>query len=86
MNALKTLSIIFLSFLPFLSLSIFGIVFTVNSTILNSDFVADHVDNIDVSALIRELTEDQLNELLPQDTLLIKETIFNFITNQEPWL
>lgn len=86
MNVLKGLAVILLSFLLFLSLFVFGIAFTVNSTVLNPDFVADEVDNIDVSALVRELTEDQLNELLPQDTLLLKETIYSFITNQEPWL
>jgi len=86
MNVLKGLAIILLSFLLFLSLLVFGIAFMVNSTVLNPDFVADEVDNIDVSALVRELTEDQLNELLPEEALFSEETIYSFITNQEPWL
>lgn len=86
MNVLKGLAVILLSFLLFLSLFVFGIAFTVNSTVLNPDFVADEVDNIDVSALVRELTEDQLNELLPEEALFLEETIYSFITNQEPWL
>ncbi len=75
MNALKSLAIILLSFLLFLSLFVFGIAFTVNSTVLNPDFVADEVDNINVSALVRELTEEQVNELLATQVEFLKETI-----------
>ena len=49
MNFLKGLAITILTFILFLSLALFGTVFALNSTLLNPDFVANHVDNLDMS-------------------------------------
>ena len=86
MNVLKGLVLGLLSLLLFLSLSIFGIAFTLNSTLLNPDFVASEVDKIEVSSLIRELTEEPIAEQLPQDMQFLKEAIYGAIYDQEPWL
>lgn len=86
MKVLKGFGLVILSFLLFLSLSVFGIAFMINSTLLNPDFVAAEVDKIDVSALVIELTEEQIGEQLPQEALFLKEAFYEVIADQEPWL
>jgi hypothetical protein len=86
MRVLKGFGLVILSFLLFLSLSVFGIAFMINSTLLNPDFVAAEVDKIDVSALVIELTEEQIGEQLPEEVLFLKEAFYKVISDQEPWL
>ena len=86
MNFLKGLVLSLLSFLLFLSLSVFGIAFTINSTLLNPDFVATEVDKLGVSSLIRELTEEQISQQLPQEAQFLKEAIYTVIYAHEPWI
>jgi len=86
MNVLKGLVLSLLSLLLFLSLSIFGLAFMLNSTILNPNFVVTEVDKIDVSSLIREIAEEQIGEQLPQEAWFLKEAIYNVISDQEPWI
>ena len=62
MKILKGLAIGLLSFLLFLSLSIFGWVFTLNSTILNPDFITSQLDKLDVSSLAEEFISEQADE------------------------
>ena len=62
MKILKGLAIGLLSFLLFLSLSIFGWAFTLNSTILNSNFIASELDKFDVAALVEEIIGEQEDE------------------------
>jgi hypothetical protein len=86
MKVLKGFGIGILSFLLFLSLSVFGIAFMINSTLLNPDFIAAEVDKIDVSTLVIEITEEQIGEQLPEEVLFLKETFYEVISEQEPWL
>ncbi len=86
MKVLKGFGLSILSFLLFLSLSIFGIAFTINSTLLNPDFVAAEVDKIDMSALVIEIAEEQIGGQLPEEALFLKEAIYDVIDDQEPWL
>ena len=86
MKVLKGFGLAILSLLLFLSLSVFGIAFMLNSTLLNPDFVAAEVDKIDISALARELTEEQIGEQLPEEALFLKEAIYDVIDDQEPQL
>ena len=62
MNILKGLAIGLLGFLLFLSLSIFGWAFTLNSTILKSIFVTSQLDKLDVATLIEEIISEQEDE------------------------
>ena len=73
MKVLKGFGLAIFSFLLFLSLFIFGIAFMLNSTLLNPGFIASEVDKIDVSALVRELTEEQIGKQLPEEASFIKE-------------
>jgi hypothetical protein len=86
MKVLKGFGVSILSLLLFLSLSVFGIAFMLHSTLLNPDFVTAEVDRIDIPALIREITEEQIGEQLPQEVLFLKEAVYEAISDQEPWL
>ena len=86
MKFLKGLSLSLLNFLLFLSLAVFGTVFMLHSTFLNPDFVAAQVDNIPVSSLIREMTEEQIGGQLPAEAEFLEEALYSAIADQEPWL
>ena len=77
MKFLKGLALGLLSFLLFLSLSIFGLAFMLNSTILNPNFITSELDNLDVSSLAGELISEQATEEeLPEElTTAIIDTI-----------
>jgi len=86
MNFLKALGATILTLLLFLSLAVFSTLFTLNNTLLNPDFVAAQADKIPVSSLMREITEEQINEQLPEEAWFLKETMYNVISDQEPWI
>jgi len=82
MNLLKSLGLAVLGFLLFLSLSVFGLVLTLNQTILNPDFVASQVDKLDIPSLAGEM----LSEEIPQEQEFMVEVLNNTIAEQELWL
>ncbi len=55
MKFLKGLALSLLGFLLLLSLSIFATAFTLNSTILNPDFVVSQIDKLDISSVAEEV-------------------------------
>ena len=62
MKILKSLGLGLLSFLLFWSLSIFGILFLLNQTILNSNFISTQLDKLDVATLVEEIIGEQEDE------------------------
>ncbi len=86
MKVLKGLAAGILSFLLFLSLATFGFVFTLNRTVLSPDFVVSEVDKIDMPQLAKEIAEQQLGGQLTSETQLLKEAVYQVISDQEPWL
>lgn len=86
MKFLKGLALSLLSFLLFLSLGVFSMVYMLNNTFLNPDFVAAQVDRLDISSLARELTEEQISGQLPPEAEFLEEAIYSTIADQEPWL
>jgi hypothetical protein len=86
MNFLKGLLISLLTLVLFLSLTVFGTVFTLNSTLLNPEFIIAQVDRLDVSALARELAEGQISGQLPPEMAFLEESIYQAIDDNEPWL
>jgi hypothetical protein len=86
MTPLKGLGTAILSFLLFLSLTVFGIAFTINSTILNPDFVVEQIDKIDVSDLAREYAEEEIVDQVPDEVDFLVDVIYDVIDEQEPWL
>lgn len=90
MKILKNLALSLLSFLLFLSLSVFGIVYTVNSTALNPDFVNEQVNSLDVTALVEDTIEvdasgdmavvyDEIESALPDIEIVVKENLNSVI-------
>ncbi len=57
MSSLKTLSVSILSFFLFLSLSVFGVAFAINSTVLNPDFVTEEINSLNLAELSGEAIE-----------------------------
>ncbi|MFC1946159.1 hypothetical protein ACFLW1_03055 [Chloroflexota bacterium] len=86
MGFVRGLIVSVLSLLLFASLAVFGVLFTAQSTILNPDFVTREVDNIDLAALVREMSEGQIDEYLPADLDFLKGSIYDVITDMEPAL
>jgi len=86
MNFLRGLGTFLLSFLLFLSLTVFGIAFLLHGTLLNPDFVAAQVDRIDVSELAHDFTEEKIIGELPDEAHFIQDAIYDVIDDQEPWL
>jgi len=80
MKVLKGLALSLLSFLLFLSLSIFGLALTLNLTILNPDFTVSELDRLDIPSL----TKDLLSQQIPQDVPYIAEVVDNTIADLEP--
>lgn len=85
MKFLKGLALSILSMLLFLSVSVFGIAYTVNSTLLNAGFVADEADRIDVPSLAQEVAEAYITQL-PSEVAFLKDTAYKFISDKEPWI
>ena len=67
MKFLKGLVLSLLGFLLLLSLSIFATTFTLNSTILNPDFLTSELDKLDVSSLAGEIIEQIPEEAFPEE-------------------
>ena len=86
MNFLKGLALFILSSLLFLSLAVFGTLFTLNNTLLNPDFVVAQVDRLDVTALAREVTEGQISGQFPPEQRFLEEAVYSTIADNEPWL
>ena len=79
MKFLKGLALTILSFLLFLSLSVFGLALTLNYTLLNPDFVTDELDKLDISSLVKPLIEEQIRGQLPPETQFMSATIDDII-------
>lgn len=82
MKFLKGLALTALNLLLFLALSVFGLVLTLNYTILNPDFVTSEVDRLDACALAKEA----LSQQIPGDEPYITEALDNTFAELEPWL
>jgi hypothetical protein len=74
----KGLAVGLLGFLLFLSLSLFGLAFMTNSTVLNSDFVTTEIDKLDVSSLVEEV----IIEHTPEEEF--ETALINTIAELEP--
>ncbi len=82
MKVLKGFALTILSLLLGLSLSIFGLLFMLNSTILNPNFITRELDRIDVAAIVEEtLSEQAPGEEFPEE---FRTALVNTIAKFEP--
>lgn len=86
MNILKGLGTGIFGFLLLVSLSVFGVAFLINSTLLNPDFVVAQADKLDMTAVARDYVDEQISEELPQEAEFLKEVAYEVIADQEPWI
>ena len=86
MKFLKGLALSLLSFLLFLSLSIFGLALTLNYTILNPDFVVSTLNRLDISSLAGEFLSQQIHQQIPQGEPRLAEVLDDTIADLEPWV
>lgn len=85
MKILKGFTISLVSFLLFLSLATFGIVLTLNNTILNPDFVISEMDKADLYTVV----EEQITEQIPSDPDIDKyltPAVNDTLTQLKPWV
>ncbi|MFC2008262.1 hypothetical protein ACFLT0_01040 [Chloroflexota bacterium] len=88
MKVLKTLALSLLSFLLFLSLSVLGLAFTLNSTILNPDFIVGELDKLDMYSLAREWLGEQISEFEVDARYqpYVDRVLNDTLADLEPWL
>lgn len=85
MSFLKGFGTFVLGFLLFISLSIFGMAFMLNSTVLSPGFVKKQVDRIDISGAARDIADQQIQDYLPTELNFLKDAVYSAIDAQEPW-
>jgi len=75
MTVLKGLALGLLGFLLFLSLTIFGLAYMLNKTLLEPDFITSELDRLEVSTLIGEFVSIETSPDTPYLTEAIDEAI-----------
>ncbi|OGO06911.1 MAG: hypothetical protein A2Z76_01430 [Chloroflexi bacterium RBG_13_56_8b] len=60
MKVFKVILLVILGILLSLSLLIFGLALTLNQSVLNPDFIAEHVERLDIAALADEIVREQV--------------------------
>jgi len=91
MQAVKVILAVFLSILLFATLSVVGVIVTLNQTVLNADFVVRQVDRLDISAAVAEiLDEDMVASLvgdeLPIGTDFLVPILLDTLEQEEAWV
>ena len=84
MSPLKSFALTLLNFLLFLSLSVFGLAFMLNTTLLNPDFVVSELNKIDVPLMTGELVN--LETAQQQDVEFAAEALDATVVELEPWI
>jgi hypothetical protein len=91
MNFFKAFGLAILGVFLFISLSFFGLMFTINQTFLNPDFTVSQVEKLDTASLAKDIVRGQI---LSQATIPISlpieafftEVVDDTITDLKPWL
>jgi hypothetical protein len=86
MNFLKALLATVLTLLLFLSLAVFGMLFTLRSTFLDPDFVAAQVDRLDAVALVEETMGMEVSGEASPETAFLEEAIYQTIADNEVYI
>ena len=82
MKFLRGLGLILLSLLLFLSLSIFGLAFLLNNTVLSPKFITSELDRFDMSSVVEEVISQQiLEEEFPEE---LRTVLADTIPKVEP--
>jgi len=85
MKLLKVLALSLLSFVLFICLWVFGILFTVNATVLDRGFMVVEVNKLDAPALMKEIGDTHI-AALPPDYQLLKQPMAAVLNEFAPSL
>ena len=80
MKALKVIALVVLSFCLFMSLAAFGLAFTLNSTLLNKNFVPREVDRLEMGPLLSQTVERATTDLPPD----VRDAVIRTAIKLEP--
>lgn len=87
MKVFKVILLVFLGILLSLSLLVFGLALTLNQSVLNPDFIAEHVTRLDIAALADEIVIDKVP---PEAAAFmgesLDEVLGDTIDDIEPWM
>lgn len=83
MKALKVAGLIILSLVLFLSLTVFGVAFTLDRTILDPGFVTSEVNRLEIASLANESMAQQAPEELPEG---LRDALVSTLIRLEPRL
>ena len=85
MKFLKGFALFILNSLLFLSLSVFVLLFTVNSTVLSPNFIVKEIDRINIASLVEE-TGELIAEQIPEEEFPeeLRVALIDTITKLEP--
>ncbi|MCJ7426302.1 MAG: hypothetical protein MUO17_04125 [Dehalococcoidales bacterium] len=87
MKVFKVILLVILGILLSLSLLIFGLALTLNQSVLNPDFIAEHVERLDIAALADEVVKEQVPpeaaEFMGES---LDEVLGDTIADIEPWM
>ena len=88
MTFLKGFGLAILSLLLFLSLSVFGLVLTLNQTFLNPDFAVSQVDRLDIASLAEDMLSEQISQFEVTATYepYVAEVMDDTLDDLEPWM
>jgi hypothetical protein len=87
MKALKVILLIVLGILLSLSLLVFGLALTLDRSLLNPDFVTEHVNQLDLADMADEIVRDQIPaEAADFMGTALDDVLAETITDIEPWL
>lgn len=89
MKVLKGLLLSFLGFLLGLCLAVFGLAYTVHSTVLNPAFLRTEINELDISGLVRDLAVQGSNQTAANGGISEQEMITalsDTVTRMEPML
>ncbi len=85
MGFLKGFGAAILGLLLFFSLTVFGTAYMLNSTLLSPGFVKKQVNRIDISAVARDIADQQIQDYLPAQLSFLKDAVYSAISDQDAW-
>jgi hypothetical protein len=89
MNFLKGLALSLLGLLLYMALVIFGLVFMLNNTVLNPNFILREMDKLDVYLLVEEVIREEVVtqlEVSPDYEPYVVEVIDDTMADLRPWV
>ncbi|MFH1638806.1 MAG: hypothetical protein ABIB93_00580 [Chloroflexota bacterium] len=88
MKYLKGLALSLLSLLLFFSLSLYGLTFMLNRTLMEPGFVSAELDKLDIAQFFREIVSSEVppGQQSSIDTAAVNEALFTAISQSEPQL